>query len=283
MLKATVDRLATPFAKHWRGQNALFPTIVFSVLGITLLVTFIPVQANSLLAGAVMLLVCTILIWQIVGTWRAITTNLGSFGDPMASWLAYGALAVAIAATGFQVLDQYAGKFSKPAYWKENLPIPKLLVSKDGFAIHINGEINFTTNTALLNTIAKFPNAKTVTLASEGGLIYAARALANTIIAKNLDTKVIKQCASACTIVFMAGNHRTIGKAAKLGFHRYKFEIQNPIRKASLNDEQKKDIEFFRERGASETFLQQAFKAAHINLWYPDKEMLILEGVVTER
>ncbi|MBL4600880.1 MAG: hypothetical protein JKX93_18110 [Rhizobiaceae bacterium] len=282
MLKATVDRLASPFANHWRGQNALLPTIAFSVLGITLLIAFIPVQASLPLAFAVVLLSCTILIWQIVGTWRAITFNLGSFGDPMASWLAYGALLVAITATGFQVLDQYAGKFSKPAYWKENLPIPELLVSKDGQAMHITGEINFTTNTALLNTIAKYPNAKTVILSSEGGLIYAARALANTIIAKNFDTQVTKQCASACTIVFMAGNHRTIGENAKLGFHRYKFEIQNPIRKASLNDEQKKDIEFFRNRGASKAFLQQAFKAPHTNLWYPDKNTLFSTGIITK-
>ena len=248
-----------------------------------MLIAFIPVQPSLPLALTVVLLSCTILIWQIVGTWRAITFNLGSFSDPMASWLAYGALLVAITATGFQVLDQYAGKFSKPAYWKENLPIPELLVSKDGVTIHITGEINFTTNTALLNTIAKYPNAETIVLSSEGGLIYAARALANTILTKNIDTRVNEQCASACTIVFMAGNHRTIGKDAKLGFHRYKFEFNNPMLKTSLQDEQKKDIEFFRERGASEVFLQQAFKASHINLWYPDKNTLILVGVVTSK
>ncbi|MFK5979920.1 MAG: hypothetical protein QM488_13645 [Rhizobiaceae bacterium] len=219
--------------------------------------------------------------WQIVGTWRAITFNLGSFGDPMASWLAYGALLIAITATGFQVLDQYAGEFSKPAYWKKTLPVPQLSVSEDGLAIHITGEINFTTNTALINTIAKYPNAKTIILSSEGGLIYAARALANTIITKNIDTRVNKQCASACTIVFMAGNHRIIGKDAKLGFHRYKFEFNNPMLKTSLQDEQKKDIEFFRGRGASDAFLGHAFTVAHTNLWYPDRRKLLSMGITT--
>ncbi|MBL4731783.1 MAG: hypothetical protein JKY82_04185 [Rhizobiaceae bacterium] len=282
MLKQFIDRISLPFVNHWRGQNALFPTVIFSVLGISFLMKSIPVQASFPVACAIMVVCSMVLIWQIVGTWRAITVNLAPPGEPTMAWLGYGALLVAITVTSFQLLDQYSGDFSKPAYLRKLLKPPELLVSKDGLSISITGDIDFTTNTALLNTTAKFPHIKTVILASDGGLVYSARALAHNIIEKNLDTHIDERCASACTIVFMAGKNRTMGKTAKLGFHRYKYEINNPLRKSSLNDEQGNDTAFFKKRGVSETFLQKAFMAPHTNLWYPDKNTLVSAGIITK-
>ena len=48
----------------------------------------------------------------------------------------------------------------------------------------------------------------------------AARDMAADIIAFNLSTVAYGECYSACTLIFLAGQSRTLEAGAKLGFHR---------------------------------------------------------------
>ncbi|GGE46830.1 COG3904 family protein [Actibacterium pelagium] len=64
-------------------------------------------------------------------------------------------------------------------------------------------------------------NVETVILRGPGGALLAAFAIANEIQAKGLRTVVPEkgECASACSLMFIAGKDRKLEEGSRLGFH----------------------------------------------------------------
>jgi hypothetical protein len=71
----------------------------------------------------------------------------------------------------------------------------------------------------LAEALAVHPNARTLVMNSEGGLIDNAMAAARLIETRKLTIVVRDQCSSACLIVFAAGAHRRAHWNATFGFH----------------------------------------------------------------
>ena len=70
----------------------------------------------------------------------------------------------------------------------------------------------------LLKTLKDNPNIKRVILTSWGGLINAAVQMADIIIDFELDTHVKQICFSACPMLLIAGETRTLERGSKIGF-----------------------------------------------------------------
>lgn len=95
-----------------------------------------------------------------------------------------------------------------------------ITVSGDGRTVYIVGPImdgSFLAFDALLQTA---PLARTVYLASPGGLTIEGRLIAALVRKRQLGTYVESYCASACTQVFVAGRERVLGPQGELGFHQ---------------------------------------------------------------
>ena len=280
--RALIPWLFQPITAHWRGQYALLPTILVTVLGLRIIAGSIPVQANFLAAALVALLSCALLAWQTVGTWRSANADLHSFGSPFTVWLSYAAIAVACVLTGLQIVDQLSGKPSLETMLAGYSKTQTLPVHPDGTTIIIAGNIDYDTRDALVNTLAQYPQANSLNFDSDGGLIYAARIMAKIILDRKLDTHVQGRCFSACTLIFMAGENRSTGEHAKLGFHQYEFIKVHPLREMSALDEQNVDLAYFKGRGISENFLKQIYETPHDEVWRPDRRTLLAAGVITK-
>jgi hypothetical protein len=127
------------------------------------------------------------------------------------------------------------------------------------------------------------PGGSSVVLASEGGSIYEGRGLAVLIQNHNLDTQVIDECSSACTLAFVAGNRRSLGRSAKLGFHQYVLDYSNRHQVSPFHDprkEQERDSAYMLTRGISKEFVDRIFDKLHNEIWYPDHATLLRVGVV---
>jgi hypothetical protein len=72
---------------------------------------------------------------------------------------------------------------------------------------------------ALAESLSRYPTVGRVRLESGGGLLDEAEEAARLIHAHHLDTVVSGDCSSACTVIFVAGIHRQLDAAGKLGFH----------------------------------------------------------------
>lgn len=64
------------------------------------------------------------------------------------------------------------------------------------------------------------PDVTKIWISSRGGSLLPALAIARTIEKFKLDTEVTDVCISACTLIFVAGRHRALGRGALLSFHR---------------------------------------------------------------
>jgi hypothetical protein len=88
------------------------------------------------------------------------------------------------------------------------------------------------TTTDDFSTIKRYIDDEKITeilLKGPGGNLHSAFAIADLILEANIDTTVIEktECASACSLIFSAGNKRHMEVGSKLGFHLPFADINN--------------------------------------------------------
>ncbi|NIZ60127.1 hypothetical protein DL239_03945 [Sedimentitalea sp. CY04] len=158
----------------------------------------------------------------------------------------------------------------------------ELSLSDDLLSLTFNGTITFGLTKRATELIAENPQLVGVRLTSNGGHIYEARGFANLIREHGLNTMVRGDCSSACTLVFVAGAHRSMTPDARLGFHSYALEFGSTLPNLDLEKEQNKDRDFFRGQGINEAFLIQMFDEPNTELWYPSREEALKAGLLTQ-
>lgn len=282
-------RLDNPVVKtltgHWRGAPRLWPVILLNVIGVGLALNLVQRNAEGAGDGLVLSLAvvsCLIVpIWQGVGLFRTCSTHVQETGDNMLPWAGYMILAAVLLATLSQTIGSVLmlERFqAPPEVAKAALVLP---VSDDGREVRIEGEIDYAVLEAFNAALERNPGLQQVTLASDGGLIYAARAISGVVLEHGLNTHVVDTCASACTLIFAAGQQRTMGPSARLGFHSYGKRTPNHILMVDAGTEQAKDTQFLRERGVTDAFLQGIHRAGKDEMWFPDRATLNASGFLT--
>ncbi|MGB0846332.1 MAG: hypothetical protein ACPGSM_06390 [Thiolinea sp.] len=264
---------------HWYGRVPYWLAIFINLFTLRLLIGLIEHPGYRLLSIPLITLSSIILIWQVTGALRTSDRHFKDYGDTSLLWFAYAVVGISISLAVIHTLDISAGPPAKIT--SESLrtrPLPTL--SQNDTVVHLHGELDFTHNTDLAYLLAKHRSIQTVLLESNGGLVFAARALALNIRKHNLNTHVEKHCNSACPIVFMAGNQRTLGPNGKIGFHQYKLERLQPLQIKSIEAEQEKDRLYYLERGISKQFLERVYQSKHEQIWQPAPLTLLEAGVI---
>lgn len=164
----------------------------------------------------------------------------------------------------------------------KNPPLPpqqSVVLETRGSVAYWSGPIDFDSFEALENTLQRYSQITSLSLSSGGGRIAAARGMARLVSEAKLDTSVSGTCSSACTLVFIAGENRSIGQDGQLGFHGYK--LLSGIQTVDTDAEQTRDRQMFQERGVDALFLDRAFSIPFEEIWFPDHELLLRSGVTT--
>jgi hypothetical protein len=142
---------------------------------------------------------------------------------------------------------------------------------------------------------------KEIELNSIGGDLEAAFYMADLIIDYELDTNVNGSCESACTLVLLAGDKRTVERGSWVGFHQSYWDApyiktfyeenqqsegwSNPFEFASwlYGDTQTdvlRNLQYFVERGVDAGFAIKTMKATADDMWYPRRKELEAAGVI---
>ncbi len=271
--------------RHWHGQQPVWLTIFVSLLALrgahyTLQSAFlVPLSTFSVVLW--LLSSAFLLLWQWRGGLRVVDSSLQISGDMVRVYLCYLSLVIILVLTLVQAADALSVLHHEPEEITATVAKPPLLpVSADGSVMYLNGDLDFNSLKALKRATSEFPEIKTLALDSPGGRVFAARALAISVLELGLNTRVEGQCLSACTLVFLAGSARELAPGAKLGFHRYRLASKQPGRTLALAQELDKDRAFFAQRGVSADFVRQMFKSSHDSIWYPSRELLSRAGVL---
>ena len=144
---------------------------------------------------------------------------------------------------------------------------------------------------------------KEIELNSAGGDVEAAFYMADLIIDYELDTNVKGTCESACTLMLLAGERRTVERGSWVGFHQSYWDApyiqgyfeRNKDNKGWSNafefaswmyeDTQRevlRNLQYFVERGVDAGFAIKTMKATSDDMWYPRRRELEAAGVIVE-
>lgn len=145
------------------------------------------------------------------------------------------------------------------------------------------------------------PNIKILEINSDGGVGPAALEMAVAVTDSGIDTLVTENCVSACTLIFLAGENRTLARGARLGFHSGSWardtmkDYYDEMREANgwLDEfafaswayeegvrDFNKNLEFMVSRGVEIQFIIRISYVNFYDVWYPTRDELVKFGVI---
>ncbi len=270
-------QLKTYIQDHFQGRQPWWQVLLVNLLGLHFLLDY----AAASVGPPILWLNAIVLPWQIVGAIRTARQVLRNDADLMPQLALYATVGLITLLTLTQIIDHLTRPLPPNAV-PQIAQHPQLPFDAATGQIHLQGPITFKANLALKATLAARPSAKTLVLASDGGNIFAGRALAITIAQAGLATLVAEQCFSACTIAFLAGHTRHQGPKGQLGFHGYAFDSAQRVQTLDVGGEEAKDRATFARAGVTPAFLDRAFATDPPGLWRPTRAELTAGGVLRD-
>lgn len=145
----------------------------------------------------------------------------------------------------------------------------------------VTGHMGVGSTRALMRALAQYPDVRVLEITSTGGLMTEGHGMARVALQRALNTQVTQTCASACTLVFVAGERRLLAPEARMGFQ----PRPGPFGWLGLDRSSTDQVvaDFYRERGVPEEFIQKALGAPGWDVWEPGQTGLLGAGVATGR
>lgn len=279
---------------HWRGEQSLVQSywvnngllLVPLAMGLTGLMSWISMKGEALQAGAIATLIgwplmIAIDTWCIVGAWRSATEYRRMDGSALWTFLAK----FSLTGSALQVLASLLIGFLPQVdeYWSmargiDPIGQAKLTLSADGRIAQLSGPIGMGDAARLKTLLSEAPQkVKLIELASPGGRVYEAERMVEAIRAVGSDTRAVGDCASACTLVFLAGGKRQLMPGAQLGFHRASSGTYNPVFDEIANQELSAT---YRRMGLPEYFVERTAKTPSHSMWWPRSDELVSHQLI---
>jgi hypothetical protein len=141
--------------------------------------------------------------------------------------------------------------------------------------IRVAGEFQAGIAREFVRVLDTAPDAESVELQSPGGWVGEAIRIAEQIERRELSTRVIAQCSSACTLAFAGGVRRTVAPGGALGFHAGSAAT-------GIGDGNREFNAYMLYRGVDPEFLLASNAVPPKDIWIPDRETLFRAGIVTD-
>ena len=232
-------------------------------------------------------------LWALVwnGAWivGAVRTSARRVHAGVAPWLAVAglvanmvaALAMALAVTSrLDALLQ--GWWSHYGQDRSAVTIaPVRSDSGEVTRLNVTGHMGVGSTRALVQALAQHPQVRVLEITSTGGLMTEGHGMARVALQRALNTQVTQTCASACTLVFVAGERRLLAPEARVGFQ----PRPGPFGWLGLDRSSTDQVvaNFYRGRGVPEAFIQKALGVPGWDVWEPGETRLLDAGVATDR
>jgi hypothetical protein len=284
----------TPYLlRHWRGELSL--PVSYWVNGVVVS-NLVPVVAAGVLAGLEaegsisLRLLCAVNLalavlffaaqaWGVTGILRAGSRYVDRGGSLLWAAAAYGMvgmtlIALLVHAARLHLPTRYA-ELWRLARGHDTMQPVRTELADGGRVLLLTGELGSRSAERVRAALDGAPSVKVIHLASPGGRLFEAKAIAAEIRRRGLDTFADGGCASACTIVFLAGRDRGATPESRLGFHRASFV---GLQDAIDNDDM---LAIYRAAGLSPAFVERVNATAPSELWYPSRDELVSNHVIT--
>lgn len=281
--------------RHWRGELSLARSYWLNnmllatpfAMGLTGLMSWISVKGDSLQVSAIVMLVglvplLALNLWCLVGAWRAAGNYLREHGSLLWGWLARITLALGALQLAASVLFGVLPNLDD--YWQmargiDPIGHARFSLSPDGRSLRLDGTIGMG-DAARLRTLLDSEAArglKRVELVSPGGRLLEAERMAAAIKPRGHEVRAVGTCASACTVVFLAGQPRQLTPGAQLGFHRASTGTYNPVFEELANQHL---AATYRQLGLPQPLIDKTLDTPAAGMWFAPREDLIAHALI---
>ena len=259
--------------RFWRGELG-FLWVFFLVLGASFLMTAL---SNRVALWAVLPfvgLLGILSLMQVIGAVR-FSERVLKDGALSRVYGAYAAMSVAVIANVVCALGLL-------------LPKPEVSLEVEGFApkvilvgdvAEVSGAIDYQILTELKAAVESV-DLRVVRLQSNGGNVIAGRSIGLFIGRQGLNTEVLGNCFSACTLAFVGGVKRHLGPEGALGFHGYRIDSTNRVQTVDWRGVIAKDRVYLAVQGVDSAFVDRIFETPPEALWQPDRARLEAAGIL---
>lgn len=280
-------------ARHWRGNlplaqsywvNGFLTNLVIGAVGLGLMGLEKSGRSLRIFSIAFLLYVLLFLtarIWTLVGVWRSAGRHAARGGSPGWARVAKGMIVLGGLVTVAQLpsLGLKAREFALIAVGRDPIgPMASVAVGAGGRMIRVTGLLSAGIADEFENVLEKSPRATLLVLDSDGGRIFEALRIAEVVRRRGLNTSVEEHCASACTLMLLAGKERSARRLAQIGFHQPDFPGISEAERSEFIAQNRRD---YVEAGIAEDFIDRAMTTPPSEMWYPSHSVLVEAGVLT--
>ncbi len=172
-----------------------------------------------------------------------------------------------------------AAAMGTPAPLPVDLSEPtRISASADGSTLILEGPITDGAYSSFRDVLRAYPIARNVILKSPGGLMFEADRIAQVVRERRMTTAAHTLCASACTVILIAGSDRTAAPGAWVGFHRPNVSLSpTPERTLQLTRR------LYERAGLAPSFTARIYATPFESVWYPRVDEMISAGVLTRQ
>jgi hypothetical protein len=154
----------------------------------------------------------------------------------------------------------------------------RISASEDGSALIVEGPITDGAYASFQRAARAYPIARQVILRSPGGLMFEADRIAHLVRERRMATYAQTLCASACTVILIAGRDRAAAPGTRVGFHRPDVSLsRTPATTMRLTRQ------LYERAGLAPTFTARIYATPFESVWYPGVDEMIRAGVLTRR
>lgn len=153
-------------------------------------------------------------------------------------------------------------------------------IFRQGDEIRFNGLIGYGASRRVAALLDENPATSRIVIDSRGGRMGPAIAIAKIIKAHNLEVHVPSTCESACTLLFIASPHRSLGPEAQLGFHAFHLSSGTQAENAAVNSFFAKQWRALVAPGIDTGFLAGAYSRPADTLWKPERALMKTAGLL---
>jgi hypothetical protein len=282
------------FVRHWNGDLSLSISYWVNLVlvvglgagGLVLPFTFFEEAVDDLRVASFGWLlfwpmVYGLCVWGIVGVWRSATNNVDRSGPSGWATLAKAMVILSAFSAAFQMIKSaipQMAELGKIAFgydqFGENADIR---LAENGTSIEISGGLSAGAADRFGKLLNSAPSVRLVVLNSNGGRIFEAEKIAESVNRKGLDTYVEDRCESACTLILLAGRDRATTPNARIGFHQPDFPGLDAEGRREIIDVNRN---IYLKAGVLDAFIDRAMSASPHSMWYPSYDEMVAANVV---
>jgi hypothetical protein len=150
-------------------------------------------------------------------------------------------------------------------------------VRGDGRVVAFSGGINDGAAAAIDKAIGDGPKVGTPLLDSAGGWLREGNRMADVVRRDQINTRVERECFSACTLGLLGGANRSAGDKARIGFHRGRAVGESTEDRALPVS--RDGFELYRRAGLKADFVRRIVGTPNNSIWIPSRHELLHEDV----